>query len=90
MDNLFDQTAASMAPVPTNAKVKEKIQVLHQQGFLQIFQMWWLGEGQNMAIEDLEKSFKKQITYCEKQANSKEPNRIESQFVKYVDEVKAK
>lgn len=90
MNSLFDQTAAAMPTTPTNARVKEKIQVLNQQGFLPIFQMWWLGEGQNMSIEDLEKIFKKMITYCEKQANSKDQTHIESQFVKYVDDVKAK
>ena len=38
--NLFAGAAASVAPPPTNAKVKEKIVVLHQQGYLEIFQMW--------------------------------------------------
>ena len=40
--NLFAGAAASVAPPPTNAKVKEKIVVLHQQGYLEIFQMWWM------------------------------------------------
>ena len=67
--NLFAGAAASVAPPPTNAKVKEKIVVLHQQGYLEIFQMWWIGEGQTLPFDELEKIFKKMTTYCEKKAN---------------------
>lgn len=88
--SLFGAAAASIAPPPTNAKVKEKIVVLHQQGFLEIFQMWWINEGQSMPMEDLEKIFKKMITYCEKQANSKDQSHIQSQFIRYEADVKAK
>ena len=88
--SLFGAAAASIAPPPTNAKVKEKIAVLHQQGFIEIFQMWWINEGQSLPIEELEKIFKKMITYCEKQANSKEQKHIESQFIRYEADVKAK
>lgn len=88
--SLFSNAAASVAPPPTNAKVKEKIVVLHQQGYLEIFQMWWLNEGQSLPVEELEKIFKKMITYCEKQANSKDQKHIESQFISYEADVKAK
>lgn len=88
--SLFMEAAASIAPPPTNAKVKEKIVVLHQQGYLEIFQMWWINEGQTLPVEELEKIFKKMITYCEKQANSKEQKHIESQFISYEADVKAK
>lgn len=87
---LFTSAAASVAPPPTNAKVKEKIVVLHQQGYLEIFQMWWINEGQTLPVEELEKIFKKMIAYCEKQANSKEQKHIESQFISYEADVKAK
>ena len=88
--SLFAGAAASIAPPPTNAKVKEKIIVLHQQGYLEVFQMWWINEGQTLPVEELEKIFKKMITYCEKQANSKEQKHIESQFISYEADVKAK
>lgn len=88
--SLFAGAAASVAPPPTNAKVKEKIVVLHQQGYLEIFQMWWIGEGQALPIEELEKIFKKMIVYCEKKANSKDQTHIESQFIRYEADVKAK
>ena len=88
--SLFAGAAASVAPPPINANVKEKIVVLHQQGYLEIFQMWWLNEGQSLPVEELEKIFKKMITYCEKQANSKDQKHIESQFISYEADVKAK
>ena len=88
--SLFAGAAASVAPPPTNAKVKEKIVVLHQQGYLEIFQMWWIGEGQALPIEELEKIFKKMTVYCEKKANSKDQTHIESQFIRYEADVKAK
>ena len=88
--NLFAGAAASVAPPPTNAKVKEKIVVLHQQGYLEIFQMWWIGEGQTLPFDELEKIFKKMTTYCEKKANSKDQTHIESHFISYEAEVKAK
>lgn len=90
MGSLFDATAATVAAPPTNAKVKEKIVVLHPQGFLEVFQMWWLNEGQTLSIEDLEKVFKKMITYCEKQANGKDQAHINSQYIRYEADVKAK
>jgi hypothetical protein len=88
--SLFREAAASIAPPPTNAKVKEKIVVLHQQGYLEIFQMWWINEGQTLPVEELEKIFKKMITYCEKQANGKDQKHIESKFIRYEADVKAK
>lgn len=88
--NLFAGAAASVAPPPTNAKVKEKIVVLHQQGYLEIFQMWWIGEGQTLPFDELEKIFKKMTVYCEKKANSKDQTHIESQFIRYEADVKAK
>ena len=88
--SLFREAAASIAPPPTNAKVKEKIVVLHQQGYLEIFQMWWINEGQTLPVEELEKIFKKMITYCEKQANGKDQKHIESKYIRYEADVKAK
>ena len=85
----FDFSAASMSPTPTKAKVKKKIQVTNPQGFMQVYQMWFMHEGINMSMEDLEKVHKKMITYCEKIVN-KDGEQIQSAFVKYVDDVTAK
>lgn len=65
----FDFSAASMSPTPTKAKVKKKIQITNPQGFMQVYQMWFMREGINMSMEDLEKVHKKMITYCEKVVN---------------------
>ena len=51
--------------------------------------MWFMNEGINMSIEDLEKVHKKMITYCEKAMN-KDGEQIQSSFVKYVDDITAK
>ena len=85
----FDFSAASMSPTPTKAKVKKKIQITNPQGFMQVYQMWFMREGINMSMEDLEKIHKKMITFCEKIAN-KDEEQIQSAFVKYVDDVTAK
>lgn len=85
----FDFSAASMPSTPTKAKVKKKIQITNPQGFLQVYQMWFTREGINMSMEDLEKVHKKMITYCEKVVN-KDGEKIQSAFVKYVDDVTAK
>ena len=85
----FDFSAASMSPTPTKAKIKKKIQVTNPQGFMQVYQMWFMREGINMSMEDLEKIHKKMISYCEKVVN-KDGERIQSAFVRYVDDVIAK
>ena len=85
----FDFSAASMSPTPTKAKIKKKIQVTNPQGFMQVYQMWFMREGINMSMEDLETIHKKMISYCEKTAN-KDGERIQSAFVKYVDDITAK
>lgn len=87
MDSLFS-AQATVIPT-TKVKVTEKIEILSQQGALECLQMWWLREGQALSIPDLEKIFKKQITFCEKLAN-KDDERITSKFIRYVEDVKAK
>ncbi len=89
MNSLFDASAATLAPAPIKAKVTEKIKVLNPAGILEIYQMWWLNEGQSLPIEELEKIHKKMITFCEKKAN-KEDAHIKSQYVIYEEDVKAK
>ena len=85
----FDFSAASMSPTPTKAKVKKNIQITNPQGFMQVYQMWFMREGINMSMEDLEKVHKKMITYCEKVVN-KDGEQIQSAYVKYIDDVTAK
>ena len=89
MNTLFSAAAASIAPAAVKAKVTEKIEVLHPQGFLEVYQMWWMKEGNQLPIDELAKIHKKMITYCEKIAN-KDSEKITSKYVRYVEEVKAK
>jgi hypothetical protein len=96
MGSLFDQQAvASTTPVVEGYKpktsVKQKLVPLAPEAFTEIFAMWWSGEGCKMTVEELSKVFKKQITYCEKLANSKtNPVLIKSELISYEDDVRAK
>lgn len=89
MGALFATAAASVASAPVNAKITEKIQVLHPSGFVEVYQMWWMNEGNDLTIEELEKIHKKMITFCEKQAN-KEDVHLSSKYIRYVEDIKAK
>lgn len=92
MEGLFAQEALmteACAPAAPKVKVSKKIQILNTVGILPVIQLWFANEGINMTIEQLEKMFKKQITYCEKLANNDDVM-IEDINVIYVDDVKAK
>ena len=92
MDGLFAQNAVA-APVGYQPKtsVKQKIVTTSPDGILAIVSMWWSKEGQFLPVEELSKIFKKQIAFCEKVANDKNtPEFIQSPFVRYEEEVKAK
>lgn len=89
MRGLFDGGAALNAYQP-KTKVTKKINLLNPEGILPIVSMWWAQEGCTLTTDELAKMFKKQITYCEKLANAKEPVLIEDESVEYVDSVKAK
>lgn len=92
MDGLFGQAAVA-TPVGYQPKtaVKKRIVTDTPDGILAVVSMWWSKEGRFMSIEELAKIFKKQITFCEKLANDKDnPELINSPFVRYEEEVKAK
>lgn len=89
MQALFAASEATVVPQAVKAKVSEKIVVLHPNGFLEIFQMWWIKEGNQLTIEELEKALKKMLTYCEKIAN-KDGEKLNSKYIRYIEEVKAK
>lgn len=89
MQALFAASEATVIPQAVKAKITEKILVLHPNGFLEIFQMWWIKEGNQLTIEELEKALKRMVTYCEKIAN-KDGEKINSKYIRYIEEVKAK
>lgn len=87
--NSFNQTAAAAPTFISKAKVSKKITVHNAKGFLELYQMWFIGEGASLPIAELEKIHKKMITFCEKKAN-KDNEFITSAFVEYIDDIKAK
>lgn len=91
---LFGQQAqATITPAGYQPKtsVKKRLVFHDAQGVLAAVSLWWSKEGQFQPVEELAKTFKKQITYCEKVANDKDhPEFISSTSVSYEDEVKAK
>lgn len=87
----FDASAAAMPSYQPKTSVKKRIQILSAPGFFQILNFWWVNEGQFLDSEELTKIFKKQITFAEKAANSKDnPELINHPSIAYVDDVKAK
>ena len=91
LGGLFDQAASSMTAYQPKTTVKKRIAIDNPQGFLAILNMWWMGEGCTLTVEELTKKFKPMITYCEKMANDKtDPQFIDNPYVRYEDEVKAK
>ena len=92
ISNLFGQQAI-VAPAGYQPKtsVKKKISINSPEGIMAVVSFWWAKEGQHLPLEDLVKTFKKQITFCEKAANDKSnPEFINSSSVTYTDEIKAK
>ena len=91
MEGLFEQAAASTQTYIPKTSVKKKVNVLNVEGFSVIFSLWWAQVGYHLSMDELAKTFKTQITYCEKVANDKaNPFFLESEHIEYVDEVKAK
>ena len=90
MGSLFDVASAGVQAYQPKTSVKKKLTPLSSEAFLPIISMWWTQEGVNLSVEELTKMFKKQITFCEKQANLTEPIFIKSEHIRYDEEVKAK
>lgn len=90
MGSLFDIASAGVQEYQPKTSVKKKLIPLSSEAFLPIISMWWMQEGVNLSVEELTKMFKKQISFCEKQANLTEPVYIKSEHIRYDDEVKAK
>lgn len=91
MDDLFGKAQVQVPEYQPKTQVKKKINVLNKEGFLQVVGMWWSQHGCTLSMEELEKEFRKQITFCNKLSNDKEnPIFIKSEHIEYVDDVKAK
>ncbi|MCD8312650.1 MAG: hypothetical protein LUC24_00640 [Bacteroidales bacterium] len=88
--SLFDQAAAQQETYQPKTKVTKKIELLNPEGILPVISFWFSREGCKMTVEELAKTFKKQITFAEKIANCANPELIRDESVAYVDEVKAR
>ena len=90
--NLFGQQAiVSPAGYQPKTSVRKRLVFHNQQGILAAVSLWWSKEGQNLSVDELAKTFKKQVAFCEKLANDKNhPEFISSTAVSYEEEVKAK
>lgn len=86
--NLFNLAQATTPAYQPKTKVTKKINVTGPSGYMQVLSMWWAKEGCNLSKEELDKIFKKMITFCEKLAN-KEGEEIIDPGIEYVDDVKA-
>lgn len=91
MDSLFGEAQLTEMAYQPKTQVKKRINVLNAEGFMPIVGMWWSHYGCTLTVAELEKEFKKQLTFCNKLANDKaNPILIQSEHVEYVDDVKAK
>ena len=91
MAGLFEQAKAAAPVYQPKAQVKKRIVVNDPRGFLDILNLWWTTEGVTLSVEELAKKFKSQLTLCERLANDKQdPRFIQSAYITYEDEVKAK
>lgn len=91
MQGLFSQAQVAAPSYRPKMNIKKRIVINSPLGFLEILNLWWTTEGYQQSMEELGKKFKSQITHCEKLANDKnDPHFIQSEYISYEDEVKAK
>lgn len=89
--DIFSEAAASVQTYQSKIAVKKRLVPLNTEAFMPIISMWWTQEGCTMTVEELSKTLKKQLAFCEKLANDKSnPVFIESEHISYEDEVKAR
>lgn len=89
MDGLFGLPVAGAADYQPKTQVKKKVVVESAEDIMAVVAFWWSQEGCKLPMEDLCKQFKKQITFANTAANSKD-NPMFINNVRYEDEVKAK
>lgn len=89
MDGLFGMPVAAPASYQPKTQVKKKVVVETAEDIMKVVAFWWSQVGCTLSMEELCKEFKKQITYANTAANSKDAPMFISD-VNYVDDVKAK
>ena len=89
MDGLFGMPVAAPVEYQPKTQVKKKVVISSAEDIMKVVAFWWSQEGCTKTVEELSKEFKKQITYVNTAANSKD-NPMFISDVLYEDEVKAK
>lgn len=89
MDSLFGVPMAEPVGYQPKTQVKKKVVINSPDDIMRIVAIWWSQEGCTKSIAELSKEFKKQITYANTIANSKD-NPIFINGITYEDDVKAK
>lgn len=89
MDGLFGAPVAVPVSYQPKTQVKKKVVVETPDDIMAIVAFWWSQVGSTLSMEELTKEFKKQITFANTAANSKN-NPMFISNVRYEDEVKAK
>lgn len=87
---LFEQETASMTDTQApETRTGYEIEVTHQAGYVQLFQLWFEQEGKNLPLDKIDKTSFGQIrAWAEKRAH-KDGEKIESKFLVYRDSYKA-
>lgn len=89
MDGLFGAPQPAPAAYQPKTQVRKKVVVETADDIMKVVAFWWSQVGCTLTMEELCKEFKKQITYANAAANSKDAPIFISN-VRYDDEVKAK
>lgn len=86
---MFEQEAAIAETQAPEARQGYEINITHQAGWVQIFQLWFENEGKNMAIDKIGGTKLEQMkAWAEKHAH-KTGTKIESKFINYKESFKA-
>ncbi|MDE7377503.1 MAG: hypothetical protein K2N13_00895 [Paraprevotella sp.] len=89
MDGLFGLPVATPVGYQPKKQVKKIVVIETAEDIMKVVAFWWSQEGCTKTVDELCKEFKKQITYANNAANSKDAPMFISD-VRYEDEVKAK
>ena len=89
MDGLFGMPIATPATYQPKTQVKKEVVISSAEDVMKVVAFWFSQEGCTKTVEELSKEFKKQITFANKAANSKDAPMFIAD-VQYKDEVKAK
>lgn len=89
MDGLFGTPVAAPVGYQPKTQVKKKVVIETAEDIMKVLAFWWSQVGSTLSTEELSKEFRKQITYANAAANSKDTPMFIADL-NYVDDVKAK